>query len=92
MQPLIFLLSSALYCAVNIRADALNDIDEVCKPNLPNGGKAIICRQKGLSTFNRDPPVYDAAFRNDGQNICCSSGDLCFESRNSDEVACYNPG
>ncbi|KAH8672849.1 hypothetical protein BGZ60DRAFT_430154 [Tricladium varicosporioides] len=91
MQRSIFLILTALIFTVGILADALNNIDEVCKPNLPNGGKAIICHQTGLSNFNRDPPVYNAAFRNDAKSICCSSGSQCLLSRNYNQVACYNP-
>lgn len=91
MQRSIFLISTALIFTVGILANALNNIDEVCKPNLPNGGKAIICHRTGLSNFNRGPPVYNAAFRNDAESICCSSGSQCLLSRNYVEVACYNP-
>lgn len=91
MQLSTFLASAALLLAVQISADALNDINEICKPNLPGGGKAIICHRTGLSTFNRDAPTYDASFRNNRESICCSAGSECLTARNSGEIACYNP-
>lgn len=91
MQLPIFLASASLLLAVQVRANAQNDINEVCKPNLPGGGEAIICHRAGLSAFNRDDPVYDASFRNNGESICCSAGNECLLSRNSNEAACYNP-
>lgn len=62
MQRLIFLISTALIFTVGILTNALNNINEVCKPNLLNGGKVIIYHRTGLSNFNRGPPVYNAAF------------------------------